>query len=156
MLASLTEGSWGRRATIARSASSRTVSPTNVAIWNQTGRATDFHLGVRARARGAPRRGGDGSAGGGPPGRGRNGSADGAGRPRVGAVMAGKRRGLITSSVIRGDVIRGDVIRADLIRGNLIRGDVIRGDVIKGNAPPALEQARDGGHDQRREDHRQG
>src|SRR4051794_30586077 len=140
MLASLTEGSWGRRATIARSASSRTVSPTNVAIWNQTGRATDFHLGVRAGAREAPRRG-------------RNGSADGAGRPRLGAVMAGKRRGLITGNVIRGDVIRGDVIRADLIRGNLIRGDVIRGDVIrgdviKGNAPPALQQARDGGHDQ--------
>src|SRR3954452_9003092 len=127
MLASLTEGSWGRRATIARSASSRTVSPTNVAIWNQTGRATDFHLGVRAGAREAPRRG-------------RNGSADGAGRPRVGAVMAGKRRGLITSSVIRGDVIRGDVIRGDVIRGDVIRGDVIRGDLIKDNAPPALEQ----------------
>src|SRR3954447_14201869 len=128
MLASLTEGSWGRRATIARSASSRTVSPTNVAIWNQTGRATDFHLGVRAGAREAPRRG-------------RNGSADGAGRPRVGAVMAGKRRGGITGSVIRGAVIRGAVIR---------------GAVIRGDAPPALEQARDGGHDQRREDHRQG
>src|SRR4051795_9485946 len=118
MLASLTEGSWGRRATIARSASSRTVSPTNVANWNQTGRATDFHLGVRAGARGAPRRG-------------RNGSADGAGRPRVGAVMAGKRRrGVITGSVIRGDVIRDSVIR----------GAVIRGAVIRGDAPPALEQ----------------
>src|SRR3954464_4926132 len=123
MLASLTEGSWGRRATIARSASSRTVSPTNVAIWSQTGRATDFHLGVRAGAREAPRRG-------------RNGSADGAGRPRVGAVMAGKRRRVITGSVITGSAIRSDVMRGD--------------------APPALEQARDGGHDQRREDHRQG
>src|SRR3954462_2765743 len=137
MLASLTEGSWGRRATIARSASSRTVSPTNVAIWNQTGRATDFHLGVRAGAREAPRRG-------------RNGSADGAGRPRVGAVMAGKRRGLITGNVIRGDVLRGHVLR-----GHVLRGHVLRVHVIRGNAPPALEQPRDGGHGQRREDHRQ-
>src|SRR4051812_9865879 len=125
MLASLTDDSWGRRATIARSASSRTVSPTNVAIWNQTGRATDFHLGVRAGAREAPRRG-------------RNGSADGAGRPGVGAVMAGKRRGLIPGNVIRGDVLRGHVLR-----GHVLRGHVLRGHVLRGNAPPALEQARD-------------
>src|SRR5918995_3124957 len=37
MLASLTEGSCGRRATMARSASNRAVSPTNVATSNQTG-----------------------------------------------------------------------------------------------------------------------
>src|SRR3954470_14494355 len=120
MLASLTEGSWGRRATIARSASSTTGSPPNVASWNRTGRATDFHLGVRAGAREAPRRG-------------RNGSADGAGRPRVGAVMAGKRRGVITGNVIRSDVIGGHVIRGHVIRGHVIRGHVIRGHVIRGH-----------------------
>ncbi len=50
--ASFTEGSCGRRATMARSASSRTVSPTNVVISNQTGSSTESHLtGGRLRRR---------------------------------------------------------------------------------------------------------
>src|SRR4051812_49975332 len=50
MVASLTEGSCGRRATIARSASSRTVSPTNVVISNQTGSSTGPHFTDEPRA----------------------------------------------------------------------------------------------------------